>query len=208
MEEQKVFTHNDYEIVERDILYQGVFRLARYTIKMRLFHGGWSEPFTREILERGDAAAVLLFDPVLDKVVLIEQFRAGALAHPASPWTIEIVAGMIEKKEAPEEVAKREAVEEAGCEIYDIYPICDYFASPGGSNEYLYLFCGRVDANFAAGVYGLDYENEDIRVITVPVDDAYAMVREGKIKNAPAIISLQWLELNHGLLRERWLKDE
>ncbi len=202
------FTHNDYEIIERDILYQGRFRLAQYQLRTKMFRGGWSESFSRTVLERGRAAAVLLYDPISDKVVLIEQFRIGALASPTSPWLIEIVAGMIEQGETPESVAAREAVEEAGCQILDLYPICDYFTSPGATNEYLYLFCGRVDANFASGIYGLEQEHEDIRLLTLPVDDAFAKVRDGTIKHAPALLALQWLELNHTLIRERWLQTE
>lgn len=207
MDELAQFSHNDYEIEERDVLYQGIFRIARYQVKTRLFKGGWSNPYTREVMERGEAVAVLLYDPQMDYVVLIEQFRAGALAHPVSPWLIEIVAGMMDPGEKPAEVALREAVEEAGCQITELYPICEYFASPGATNEYLHIFCGRVNAICAVGIYGLEHENEDIRLLTIPADDAFAKVREGKIRNASAIIALQWLELNHKRLRDLWLNQ-
>src|SRR5579883_291418 len=128
------FSQNDYEIVKRELLYEGVFRLARYHIRHRTFRGEWTPVFTREVLERRSAVAVLPYDPILDQVVLIEQFRAGALANPQSPWLIEIVAGVYEEGEQPVDVAKREAVEEAGCKILDIHPISEYFVSPGGTN--------------------------------------------------------------------------
>src|SRR5690348_14713457 len=118
------FTQDDYEIVKRDILYQGVFRMARYTLRYRLFEGGWSNTITREVMERKSAVGILPYDPILDHVVLIEQFRPGPVTHTHSPWLVEIVAGVIDGDEKPIDVALREADEEAGCEVLDIYPIC------------------------------------------------------------------------------------
>src|SRR3990167_7350992 len=193
---QKNFSQNDYEIVKREVLYQGVFRMARYHIRYRLFQGGWSETISRELMERKSAAAILPYDPILDQVVLIEQFRPGAMSDPKSPWIIETVAGVLSPDENPASVAKREAVEEAGCEILDIYSVCEYFVSPGGSNEYIWLFIGRIDASNAGGFHGLPEENEDIRTFTVSTDEALILLQEGKIKTSPAIITLQWLQLN------------
>lgn len=203
-EKLTTFTQDDYEVVKREILYQGIFRLAKYHLRQRKFNGEWSNTFTREIFERPSAAAILPYDPVLDHVVLIEQFRGGALANPQSPWLVEVVAGVYNENEIPRELVKREAKEEAGCEILDIYPICEYFVSPGGSNEYLHLFCGRVDATDAGGIHGLEEENEDIRTIAMPTDEAIKMMQEGKIRTSPAIISLLWLQLNREWLRQLW----
>jgi ADP-ribose pyrophosphatase len=206
MSEEKIdsFTQNDYEIIKRDVLYQGIFRLTRYHVRFRLYHGGWSQLVSREIFERNNAAAVLPYDPILDHVVLIEQFRAGAIANPTGPWLIETVAGIIDPPKKPSQVAVNEAKEEAGCEILDLYPICEYFVSPGGSNEYLSLFCGRVDASDTGGIHGLAEENENIRAFTLPADEAFMMLQEGKIKTTTAIISLQWLQLNQEWLRQLW----
>lgn len=198
------FSQNDYEIVKREVLYKGLYTLAKYHVRQRKYDGDWSGTYTREVLERKPAAAILPYDPILDHVILIEQFRAGAISNPQSPWLIEVVAGVMPDNETPAEVAKRESLEEADCKILDIYPICDYFVSPGGSTEYLYLFCGRVDASDAGGVHGLDVENEDIRTISVPTDEAYKMVQEGKIKTSPAITSLLWLQLNQEWLKRLW----
>jgi ADP-ribose pyrophosphatase len=205
MEEKlSLFSQNDYEIIKREVLYKGVFRLARYYVRHLKFNGQWNEVFSREVLERKPAAAILPYDPILDRVILIEQFRPGALANPQSPWLIEVVAGVYSEDEAPPDVAKREAIEEAGCKILDIYPICEYFVSPGGSNEYLHLYCGHVDASEAGGIHGLEEENEDIRALTIPTDEAFQIMQEGKIKTSPAIISLQWLQLNREWLRQLW----
>jgi len=203
-EKLNIFTQNDYEIIKREVPYQGIFRMARYHLRFRLFNGGFSQVVIREVMERKSAAGVLPYDPVLDQVVLIEQFRPGAIANPQSPWLLEIVAGVIESHEEPKNVAEREATEEAGCEILDIYPICEYFVSPGGSNEYFHLFCGRIDASDAGGIHGLEEENEDIRTFTLSTDEALMLLQEGKIKTAPAIISLQWLQLNREWLKQLW----
>lgn len=198
------FSQNDYEIIKREVLYQGVFRLARYYIRHRIFNGGWSQAYSREIFERKSAVAILPYDPILDRVVLIEQFRAGAMTDPKSPWLIEIIAGIYNENEKPAEVAKRESVEEAGCEILDLYPICEYFVSPGGSNEYIHIYCGRVDASDIGGIHGLEEENEDIRAFTLSADEAFKMLQESKVKTSPTIITLQWLQLNREWLRQLW----
>ena len=193
------------EILDKTVCYNGFFRIERYRLRHRLFRGGWSREMTRELFERGHAAAVLPYDPVLDAVVLVEQFRIGALEAPGDPWLLEIVAGVIDKPdETPEDVARREAVEEANCYIQDIVHICNYFVSPGGTSERISLFCGKVDAAGAGGVHGLAEEVEDIRVVVVPFAEAIVQMRAGNIKSAAPIIALQWLQLNHEQLCARW----
>jgi ADP-ribose pyrophosphatase len=203
-EKKSSFTQNDYEIVEREVLYQGVFRMARYRLRYRLFNGEWSKLLSREVMERTSAAGVLLYDPALDHVVLIEQFRPGALSNPQSPWLLEVVAGSLNENELPADLAKRESQEEAGCEVLDIVPICSYFVSPGGCSEFISLFCGRVDARKAGGIHGLQEEDEDIRSFVIPVEEAFTMVQTGQIQTSPAIVSLQWLQLNRDWLKQLW----
>jgi ADP-ribose pyrophosphatase len=193
------------EILDKTICYDGFFRIKRYRLRHRLYSGAWSRELTRELFERGHAAAVLPYDPILDAVVLVEQFRIGALEAPGDPWLLEIVAGVIDKPdETPEDVARREAVEEANCHIQDMVHICDYFVSPGGTSECISLFCGKVEATSAGGVYGLAEEEEDIRVIVVPFAEALAQLQAGNIRSAAPIMALQWLQLNHDQLRARW----
>lgn len=199
MADNNHFTHDDYEILKQVVLYQGMFRLSKYTFRHRLFNGGWTESFEREVFERSSAVAILPYDPLLDRVILIEQFRAGSLADPESPWLIEIPAGVIEPNENPDEVAHRETMEEAGCTLLELQPIFQYFVSPGASNEFLHLYYGRVDASAIDGVHGLKDENEDIRVLNISSDEAFDLMNQGKIKNAPTLIALMWLE-NHRLL--------
>ena len=194
----------EYEIVNKTVCYQGFFRLERYQVRHELFAGGWSNDLTRELLERGHAAAVILYDPRLDSVVMIEQFRIGAVGTSDGPWLLEFVAGIIEDGEDPEAVVRREAWEEAGCEIQDLVPAIRFLLSPGGCSEEIHLFCARVDAEGIGGIHGLAHEGEDIRVSVVPVGEAVSMLERGKISNATAIVALQWLALHRGELRKRW----
>jgi ADP-ribose pyrophosphatase len=198
--------------MEKSSPFKGRFRVDEYRLKHRLFEGGWSPEMTREVFERGHAVVVLLFDPDLDRVVMIEQFRPGAYAalasewfdDGASPWLVECVAGIIEKGENPEEVARRETIEETGCEVREIEPICHYLVSPGGSSESAFVFCGRVDATSAEGIHGITDEHENIRVFSLPTGEALKLLDEGQIINAMTIITLQWLRENHVRLLNEW----
>lgn len=185
-----------FVIEEKNTAYQGFFKLERYQVKHTLFEGGWSRPVMRELFRRGNCVAVLLYDPNQDRVVLIEQFRIGAVLHSATPWLLEIVAGAIEAGETAEEVAYREAIEEAGCQIQALHLINEFYTTPGGASERISLFCGKVDARGIGGVKGLKTEDEDILVHTVSFDEAYALMTTGKIDSAIPIIALQWLALN------------
>ena len=184
-------------------LFEKYFRLDEYSISHELFAGGFSPVFTREIFERGVVVAVLPYDPESGKVVLIEQFRAGAIDDADGPWLIECVAGVIEAGESEEQVAVRESHEEAGCTISELKPIIRYYVSPGGTTEHCSLFCGIVDSEGIGGIHGLPHEHEDIRVMVIDSAQAYAWVREGRIKSSATIIALQWLELNEASLRKR-----
>lgn len=197
-----------FKILQHDIACEGFFRIDRFRVQHELFAGGWNEPLTRELFERGHAAAILPYDPRLDKVVLIEQFRIGALQAPGGPWLMEIVAGMIEEGEQAEQVARRESIEEAGLEIGSSEAICDYLVSPGGTSERIAVFCGEVDASNAGGVHGLPEEGEDIRVTSVAYPDAVAMLSDGRLNSASVIIAMQWLMLNRERLREQWCQEE
>ena len=191
-------TPKDIEVLSKKILYKGFYRLEQYRVRHRLFGGGWGNAFDRELLVRYPVAAVLPYDAKLDKVILIEQFRIGALDDVNSPWLLELVAGILtDPKESFEELAKRETVEEAGVEVEDLIKICDYWVSPGGSLEKVALFCAKVDASQAGGIYGLPDENEDILVHVISTEKAFAAVRSGRVNNATTIIALQWLELNY-----------
>jgi ADP-ribose pyrophosphatase len=136
--------------------------------------------------------------------VLIEQFRTGAISTPEKAWLVEIVAGAIEEDETAEEVAYRESLEEAGCEIQELMIINEFYTTPGGSSEWITLFCGKVDSTHVGGIHGLDHEHEDILARAVDFDDVFLMLENGEIKSAIPIIAIQWLALNRQKLKQKW----
>ena len=191
-------------VLEQTVAYDGHFRIIRYRLRHQLFAGGMSRELMREVFERGHAVAVLPFDPERNRVVLIEQFRIGALGVVDDPWLLEPVAGIIERGERAPAVARREAAEEADLELLDLVPACTYFASPGGSTETCQVFIGRVDAAGVGGIFGLADEGEDIRVQVVPFETALEWLCDGRIHAATTIVALQWLALHRAELEERW----
>ena len=193
-----------YEILSRTRAFDGFFHVDVLRLRHELFDGGWSDALTRELFERGRAVAVLPYDPVLDAVVVTEQFRVGAAAVGDHPWLIEFVAGMIEPGEEPENVAHRETEEESGCEIDALLPISEYYSSPGGMAERMHLFCGRVDSTRIKRVSGLESEGEDILVRAIPYTQAVSWLESGKINSATPIIAMQWLMLNRERVRALW----
>lgn len=193
-----------FEILSQETVYHGFFRLEKYRLQHTLFDGGWSSEISRELFRRGNCVAVLLYDPDADKIVLIEQFRVGAILNPERAWLLEIVAGAIEDGETAEEVAYRESLEEAGCEIQKLLTISEFYTTPGGSSEWITLFCGKVDSSQVGGIHGLDHEDEDIFVRAVSFDNAYQMLEKGEIESAIPIIAIQWLALNKQKLKQLW----
>ena len=190
-----------FELVDEIPLHQGFFDMLRLRFRHTLFRGGWSAVVDRELLHRGRCVAVIPYDPVADKVVLIEQFRVGAMKAKANPWLLEIVAGAVEEGESPEEVAHREALEEAGCVLRELIRIGEFFTSPGGYSEIITLFCGLLNSDGIGGIYGLEEEDEDIRVEVVSFDEAMFLLHQEQIDSAIPIIGLQWLALNREKLR-------
>lgn len=178
--------------------------MEKYRVVHDLFEGGESPEYERECMERGHVVAVLAYDAVQDTVILIEQFRVGALDREAGPWLREIIAGMMDGETDCEAVTRREAMEEAGCELGELVKICDYYVSPGGITEKVALYCGQVDSDGIGGVHGLDHENEDIRVDVVDRNAAFNMIADGRVDSAASIIALQWLQMNYSDLRGRW----
>ncbi len=192
------------DLLDTETLYDGFLKLNRYRLRHALFAGGTSPVLVRERIERLRASSVLLYDPDREQVVLVEQFRIGALGQRQRPWLLETVGGYIPAGETPEEVARREALEETGCRLTALEPICTFMVSPGTSVDRIHLFCGRVDASAAAGIHGLEEEGEDIRVVVMEVDEALAELYGGRADSTSLIIGLQWLALHREALRRRW----
>jgi|SRR5690625_706086 len=203
MARQPTFGRGDVEVQEQQLLYRGFYTMRRLRLRHRLFRGGWGQPLERELFVRPDAVGLLPYDAGRDAVGLVEQFRVGALEQGDSPWLLELVAGLIDSDEAPEQIARREAVEEAGLEVTALEPVYRYFSSPGGSDEYFHLYCARVELE-QEGVFGLAEESEDIRLHILPAEAALALLEQGRIHNAHTVIALLWLQRERERLREQW----
>lgn len=194
-----------YKILQTEVMADGFLPVKRYCLQHSLFAGGMSAELIRERVEGYRAASLLPYDPITDEVVLIEQFRIGAIEDAAGAWILEVVGGIIEGEQNPEQVARREAMEEAGCAVDELVSICEFMVSPGTTTERIHLFCGRVDASKADGIHGIDDEGEDIRVVVMPADEAIDGIGSGRINSTASIIALQWLALNRKELRQRWM---
>lgn len=189
------FNKSDTRIIKDDQIYAGFLKFHHVTYKHRLFAGGWSDNLVRDLVRRRRAACVLLYDPLREKIVLVEQCRLGAIDDEMSPWLLELVAGIMEDGDSPESLCYREAQEEAGCTITKLIPITACYSSPGASSEFVYIFCGHVDSEGVAGIHGLAHEHEDILVHVLSLDEAYSALQQGHIRDAKTIIALQWLQL-------------
>ena len=195
------FGHSDYRLKSAETVFQGFFKMIQMIVQHRLFGGGWSKPLKRELFQRGDAVGVLLYDPRHQLVGLVEQFRPGALNEQHGPWQYELVAGMMNANEEPEQVAVRELQEETGLEVEKLLPICDYLVSAGGTDEKMHLFCGLVDLSERGGVFGHDGEGEDILFQVWSYDETLQAFSQGLLNSAAMSVALSWLQLNNHRLR-------
>ncbi len=195
---------SDYEIRSSDTPFRGFFRVDRYRFRHRRFAGDWTQELEREIFVRGHAAGVFPYDPRLDRILVVEQFRlAAAVAGRPSHWTLEVPAGIIPPGHAPDDVARRELKEEAGLTAEELIPLHTFMPSPGGATETVWLYAALVDLSGAGGLAGVAAEDEDIRIVVMEAEDAFARMQRGEIDNAITLLSLQWLQLNRERLRRR-----
>lgn len=183
--------------------YNAYFAVEERDLRFRRFDGRMSGVLNRAVFISGDAAVLLPYDPVRDRVMLIEQFRAGPHARgDANPWLIEAIAGRIDGGETPEQAARREAVEEAGLTLGALLEGPRYYPSPAAKAEYIYSFVGIADLpDEAAGVGGLASEAEDIRSHVIPFDRLMTLVASGEVDNAPLLILALWLQSERPRLR-------
>lgn len=192
----------DWALEHREVVHDGLYRIDRVRFRHALHGGGTSGTLERELFLRGDIVGVLIRDPAADRVLLVEQFRIGAMHRSPDPWLREIVAGGIAAGESPEQAARREAKEETGLDVDRLERVARYLASPGMTTEEVHVFVADCDlSNVVEGRHGLVEEDEDILVQVVPVERAIAMLDTGEVCNALSIVALQWLR--HERLRER-----
>ena len=202
------FGAEDVDLQQREQSFRGYFSLETLTLRHRLFAGGWSTPVRRELFQRGDAVGVLPWDPVKDELVLIEQFRVGAIRDDDSPWMLELIAGIVEAGESDTAVVHREAEEEAGCQLGQLEQIATFYPSAGACSEQIRLFVGEVTQSQPGTVQGLDSEHEDILVHQLPREQVMQMLDRNEINNGHTLIALQWLGRHADRLRAQWLAGD
>ncbi len=185
-----------FKIIKKKKLHDGFFKMNEVTLTFKKYDGSWSNVITRELFGGAQVAAVLPYDPIKKEIILIQQFRPGTMSKKYGNYLDEIVAGMIDDGENPETAAKRECIEETGCEIKKLIPIQKYFPAPGSSESFYHLYLGEVETFTGSKIRGLETENEDIFVKSYKIQEVRSKMKEGKILNGLALIALQWFFLN------------
>ncbi|MCX7631080.1 MAG: NUDIX domain-containing protein [Geminicoccaceae bacterium] len=192
------------EVVARRRVHDGFYKLDVLELRHQRFDGSWTPRLRRELLVQRDAVAVLPWDPDTDRVLLVEQFRVGALDSGESAWLLEAPAGLLEPGESPEACARRELREECGLEAGRLEPALVYRSSPGGTTECVTVFVAEVRLPEHGGLFATASEQEDIRAHVLPAEEAFERLRRGLVTATTGVIPLLWLELNRARLRALW----
>lgn len=192
-------------VLSRQIKFDGWHRLETVVVQPQsLRRDGLSEPITREVYYCGMVVGALLYIPETDQILLNQQFRVGAfMAGDPNPSLYECSAGHVDEGEAPEDAARREALEETGCAVLDMEFIGKHYPSPGTTDEIFMLYCGRI-GKAEAGHYGLEQEGEEIKTHLFPAAEAIRMLDKGEITNGATVVCLHWFARNHARLRQKW----
>ena len=186
-----------YKIINKKNLYSGFFSRNKYEFIHEKHNGEWTNTVEREVFSGAHVSTLLPYDPIKKEIILIQQFRAGALSRYDENYLLEIVAGIIDEGENPEQTAIRECFEETGCEVKKIYPIQSYFPAPGSSESYYHLYLGEIQAFDGERIKGLEKENEDILVKSFKIDEVRQMLKEKKIINGLTLVAVQWFFLEY-----------
>ncbi len=188
-----MFSKKDLEILSVEKKYQGFFTVNLFTLKHRLFNGQWSQPIQRELLDRGNASAVLAVDVKTSEVILTQQFRIGA-HQTKHPWVLDVIAGMVETGESFEDVAIREALEEVGGLVNIEQKIASYYNSAGACSEMTTLYFGSIDSSALPDFGGCADENEDIKVVKMKFDKFFEFMKTDEIMTSSLVIAGLWLK--------------
>ena len=196
-------THDSVEVLQQSTPHAGYFLTRAIRLRHPQFDGTMSDPLDREVFVATDAAIVLPYDPVRDRVLLVEQFRLGPFGRgDPHPWALEPVAGRVDAGEAPEVTARRECEEEAGLSLSGLEHIASHYSSPGSTTEYFHCYLGLCDLPDLIQLQGgLDSEAEDIRTHVLPYERANALLDSGEADNGPLILMLIWLGTQRARLR-------
>jgi len=186
-----------YKIINKKNLYSGFFSLNKYEFIHEKHNGEWTSTVEREVFSGAHVSTLLPYDPIKKEIILIQQFRAGVLSRYDENYLLEIVAGIVDEGENPEQTAIRECFEETGCEVKQIHPVQSYFPAPGSSESYYHLYLGEIQAFDGERIKGLEKENEDILVKSFKIEEVKQMLKEKKIMNGLTLVALQWFFLEY-----------
>ena len=186
-----------YKIINKKNIYKGFFQMYEYDLIHQKHDGNWSSEIKREIFGGAHVASLLPFDPIKKEILLIQQFRVGIVSRHDEDLLYEIVAGMVDKNEQPDQTSIRECLEETGCKVKKLIHIQDYFPAPGSSESFYHLYLGEIDSFQGSRIRGLENENEDIKVTSFKVHEVKQMLDNKIIKNGLTLIALQWFFLNY-----------
>lgn len=198
------YNNNDVQICAREHLFRGFVQVEKVSLKHRLFGTTAYTPIIqRELVHRREAAGVLIYDDAKQKIGLIEQYRVGAIDDVVSPWQLEIIAGLLDGDESPESCIRREAVEESGCEIENLQHLFSFYPSAGGCSELFHLYAASVKLPNEGGIFGMPDEGENIQLHLIDYADIPPLLTNGRLKNAPVIMALQWLLMRQHTAEQR-----
>ena len=186
-----------YKIINKKNLYSGFFSLNKYEFIHEKHNGEWTSTVEREVFSGAHVSTLLPYDPIKKEIILIQQIRAGVLSRYDENYLLEIVAGIVDEGENPEQTAIRECFEETGCEVKQIHPVQSYFPAPGSSESYYHLYLGEIQAFDGERIKGLEKENEDILVKSFKIEEVKQMLKEKKIMNGLTLVALQWFFLEY-----------
>ena len=185
-----------FKILNKKNIHNGFFKMNEITLKYKKYDGSWSNEIKRELFGGAQVSAVLPYDPINKKIVLIQQFRPGTISRDSNNYLDEIVAGIIDPGETPKDTAIRECLEETGCKVKNLRSIQGYFPAPGSSESFYHLFLAEVIAPNKEAIRGLENENEDILVKSYTFEQVKEKMEKNEILNGLTLIALQWFFLN------------
>ena len=192
---QATYTKNELKIHNRENLYHGFIQVEKVSLTHRLFNQtSYTTVIQRELIHRKEAAGVLIYDDEQQKFALIEQFRVGAIDDIDSPWQLEIIAGVLDGDESPESCIRREALEESGCEVDALEHLFTFYPSAGACSELFHLYSAKAKLPLEGGVFGMPDEGENIQLHLIEYKDLNTLLTNGRLRNAPVIMALQWLK--------------
>ncbi|PJG42651.1 NUDIX hydrolase [Acinetobacter tandoii] len=196
------YNSDEVDILSREYLFRGFIQVEKVSLRHRLFQqSDYTSVIHRELIQRPEAAGVLIYNDQQQKFALIEQFRIGAMDDPDSPWQLEVIAGVLDGDESPESCIRRESLEESGCELQALQHLFSFYPSAGACAELFHLYSAEATLPEQGGIFGVADEGENIQLHILDYADIRSLLTNGRLRNAPVIMALQWLEQHINTIR-------